>query len=118
MLIYRFELHGGVILNQWPDLSDIKNVSGRVATQEDINDGAAVFILQSEGVPIGSPMKIAVPQYAIHTNVETNEKTKVIIIQAEEAKGQKVIGALDISTNEIMAGLFHEFTLLGTNIRN
>ena len=105
-------------MEQWPDLSKIKHVSGRVATQNDINEGAAVFMLQSEGIPIGSPMKIEIPQYAIHTNVETNEKTKVIIIQAEEAKGQQIVGALDFTTNEIMAGLFHEFTLLGTEKPN
>lgn len=117
-LLFPFEIFGGEAVDQWPDLSKIKHVSGRVATQQDINEGAAVFMLQSEGVPIGSPMKIEIPQYAIHTNVETNEKTRVIIIQAEEAKGQHVVGALDFSTNEIMAGLFHEFTLLGADKPN
>ena len=97
----------------WPDLSTIKYVAQRSATESDINDGAAVFILQTEGVPIGTPLDINVPQYAIHTDENSGEKTNVVIIQAEEANGQQVFGALIFDTNEYMAGLSNEFELLG-----
>ena len=97
----------------WPDLSTIKYVAQRSATESDINDGAAVFILQTEGVPIGTPLDINVPQYAIHTDEDSGEKTNVVIIQAEEANGQQVFGALMFETNEFMAGLSNEFELLG-----
>ena len=97
----------------WPDLSTIKYVAQRSATESDINDGAAVFILQTEGVPIGTPLDINVPQYAIHTDEDSGEKTNVVIIQAEEANGQQVFGALMFETNEYMAGLSNEFELLG-----
>ena len=97
----------------WPDLSTVKYVSARPATEDDINNGAAVFLLQSEGVQIGTPIDIVIPQYAIHTDGESGEKNKVIIIQAEEASGQEVYGAVLIETDEFMAGLANEFVLLG-----
>ncbi len=98
---------------QWPDLSIIKYVADRPATETDINEGAAVFLLQSEGVNIGVPMNIQIPQYAIHTDGETNTKSNVVVIQAEQTDDQQVIGALIVGTNEFMAGLSHEFELLG-----
>lgn len=97
----------------WPDLSRIKHVSQRSATEADINEGSAVFLLQSGGVNIGSPMAIDIPQYAIHTDGKTGEESKVVVIQAEETNGQQVIGALIVGSNEFMAGLANEFKLLG-----
>ena len=102
----------------WPKLEEIKSVSGRPGTEDDINAGSAVFLLQSEGENIGVPMTLEIPQYAIHTDEETGEKTRVVIIQAEEANNQQVIGALIIESNEYMAALFHEFQLLGSSIPN
>lgn len=97
----------------WPDLSTIKFVSERAATEEDINQGAAVFLLQSDGKNIGRPLNIEIPQYAIHTDGETGEKSNVVVIQAEEANGQQVVGAIVIESNDHMAGLLNEFELLG-----
>lgn len=102
----------------WPDLSTIKYVSQKSATKADINEGAAVFLLQSEGVNIGSPMNLDIPQYAIHIDGETGEKSNVVVIQAEEANGQQVIGALIVGSNEFMAGLVNEFNLLGKDVPN
>lgn len=102
----------------WPDLSSIKYVSQRSATEADVNEGAAVFLLQSEGINIGSPMNLEIPQYAIHTDGESGVKSNVVIIQAEEANGQQVIGALIVGSNEFMAGLVNEFKLLGKSISN
>jgi hypothetical protein len=97
----------------WPDLSEINYVSQRPATEDDVNNGSAVFLLQSEGVNIGTPMKLDIPQYAIHTDGETGEKSNVIIIQAEESNGQQVIGALIFESKGFMAGMANEFKLLG-----
>ncbi len=117
LFISPLKVNGGESVTQWPSLSQIKCVSGRVATETDINEGAAAFMLQSEGISIGSPMKINIPQYAIHTDVDTGAQTKVIIIQAEEANNQQVIGALNFATNEFMVALFHEFKFLGKTIK-
>ncbi len=98
----------------WPNLNEISYVSGRVAIEEDINSGAAVFMLQSEGENIGTAMKIDIPQYALHKN-EEGKISKVVIIQAESANEQEVIGALSIADGSFMVGLFNEFEFLGKN---
>ena len=97
----------------WPDLSTIKYVSQRHAVASDIDSGAAVFLLQSEGINIGKPIPIEIPQYAIHSDGETGVRSYVVIVQAEEANGQKIIGALNVETQEFMAGLLYEFEFLG-----
>ncbi|GAA0819523.1 hypothetical protein GCM10009111_23660 [Colwellia asteriadis] len=102
----------------WPSLSDYKYTSGRQATEDDINLGAAVFMLQVEGKNIGKPIDIIIPQYAIHIDQETGEKTKVIIIQAEETYDSQVIGAINIQTDEFIAALKFEFEFLGNKKTN
>jgi len=98
----------------WPNLSDVSYVSGRTATEADINAGAAAFILGSRGASLGVPMAIEIPQYAFHVDEESQKRTRVIIIQAEEMQGQQIIGTLDIHTGDHLIGLFGEFVLLGT----
>ena len=100
----------------WPELSEIEYVTGRPASKDDINAGAAVFLLQSEGgeVSAGEPIDMVIPQYAVHLDAESGEKTRVIIIQAEESEGQQLIGALNVLTNEYSIGFYSEYELLGT----
>lgn len=100
----------------WPDLNTIKFVSGRSATEADINEGAAVFMLQSEGENIGTPLNISLPQYAYHKDVDSGVITEVVIIQAETARGNDMYGALEIETNGFMVGTAPEFELLGNNV--
>ncbi len=102
----------------WPTLSEVKSVSNRIATEEDVNSGAAVFLLKSGEIHIGTPMKIVIPQYAIHTDLDSGEKSDVIIIQAEEADGKKYIGAKVVGQEEYMIGLYEEFKLLGERAPN
>jgi len=102
--------------NEWPNLAEIKSTSGRVATNEDVNTGAAVFILEdASGKNKGDAIDILIPQYAIHVDSEIGTKTKVIVVQAEEADGNKYIGAKLVGKNEFMLGLFEEFKLLGVS---
>jgi len=98
---------------KWPDLSSVQSVTGRAATAEDVQAGAAVFVLQSDGKSIGSPIGIDIPQYAIHTDVDSGQKSKVVVIQAEQASGQNLIGAKIVGTSEFLVGFVHEFKLLG-----
>jgi hypothetical protein len=58
-------------------------------------------------------MGVEIPQYAIHTEGDTGEKSRVVIIQAEEANGQQVVGAKVVGTDEFIAGLYIEFDFLG-----
>ena len=103
----------GQNLMEWPDLDNVKFISGRHAVEEDINSGAAVFLLQSEnGEYLGSPIDIDIPQYALHKD-ESGAISKVVVIQAEQANEQKAIGAINIADGSYMVGLFNEFELLG-----
>jgi hypothetical protein len=97
----------------WPDLSKYQATVGRAATTNDVKEGRAVFVLASQGLPIGNPIKISLPQYALHHDEETKKKAPCIVIQAEEANGQKLIGCYLIPSNELLAGFLNEFELLG-----
>ncbi|HOF08686.1 MAG TPA: hypothetical protein PLV33_01675 [Opitutaceae bacterium] len=99
----------------WPELRTIACVSARAATPDDVNQGRAVFVLADAGKPIGVPMKITIPQYAYHVDAE-RKRTPCVVIQAEEARGQRLIGCILLPGREIMAGMFTEFELLGTEI--
>ena len=103
---------------QWPSLKEIPFVSGRVATEDDINRGAAVFLLQSEGVNIGTPIDIELPQYATHYDEESGVKTNVVLIQAENADNYEYYGAYTFEDGGYFIGYSDEFTLLGNDISN
>jgi len=100
----------------WPDLKSVACVSGRPATKDDVAAGRAVFVLQDHGAPIGEAMKIEVPQYAYHLEADTKERTPCVIIQAEQARGQKLIGCKLLEKGGMMAGLFSEFVLMGDKV--
>jgi len=97
----------------WPRLAEFKATSHRAATEADVTAGAAVFVLKDAGKPIGQPIDIVLPQYAIHVDSKTGEKLYCIVIQAEEARGQRMIGAYILPRREPYAGFFAEFRLLG-----
>lgn len=96
----------------WPPLPKSEFVAGRPATKEDAKAGRAVFVPEKDGRSIGKPIEISVPQYAWHKNGA--KKTPVIVIQAEEANGLKVLGVRTLS-GDYLAGLMQEFELLGQN---
>jgi hypothetical protein len=96
----------------WPDLESVSYIRDRAATKEDVEAGRAVFVLSDEGVSIGAPLDIPVPQYSFHVDQESGTRTPCVIIQAEEARGQKFIGCR-LLDGSIMAGTFPEFVLLG-----
>jgi len=99
---------------QWPDLPTTGFVSGRPATKEDVNAGNAVFVLESGGRPVGTPLKIAIPQYAIHVNAESGEQTPGFVIQAESAGKQSIVGFIVLPGRTVFAGTLPEFKFLGT----
>lgn len=104
----------------WPDLSQVKSTAGRAATEKDIKDGAAVFLLRSDGEPIGKPINLQIPQYAIHTDKETGKKSKVVVIQAEVAttNNVKTVGAFYIKNGKYLVALYDEFKFLGASRPN
>jgi hypothetical protein len=98
----------------WPELPTSGFVTGRPATEEDVKSGNAVFVLRSGGRLVGTPLKLEIPQYAIHIDVESGEQTPGFIIQAESAGDQSIIGFRVLPSRTALAGTLPEFKLLGT----
>ncbi|MCP4177137.1 MAG: hypothetical protein GY756_05160 [bacterium] len=99
--------------SNWPPLSDFKFIKDRYATEVDVKNGSAVFVIKVEEQYKGIPIDIQIPQYAIHINQDTQKQSKCIVIQAEVFGDLKVFGAVIIDNDEYMAGLDFEFRLLG-----
>jgi hypothetical protein len=96
----------------WPPIPKDGFMVGRAATTEDVKTGRAVFVAAQGGIVIGKPIAIKIPQYAWH--MDGNMKTPVVIIQAEEANGQKIVGAVQ-RNGQFVAATLAEFELLGSN---
>ncbi len=98
----------------WPDLKKVAHVKGRAANKHDLNHHRAAFVLKLKGVPAGVPIKIKVPQYAIHTDQATGEQTPIVIIQAEHIDKFIAYGYINILTGKIQVTYPEEIQLLGT----
>src|SRR4051812_10971628 len=83
----------------WPALPGRGFISGRPASEKDVNDGNAIFVLKSNDLPIGKPLRITIPQYAYLVE-EGGRRTRVILVQAEEANGIKLFGVRDVEGKE------------------
>ena len=79
---------GPIELNNWKEVPFTK---GKIATQEDIDLGKAVFRLDSKG-EMHTPLEIEIPSLAYYVDQETKEKTKVVVIQGEQVGEQKIVG--------------------------
>jgi hypothetical protein len=98
----------------WPDLPKTCFVSGRSATSVDVDTGCAAFLINVQGKAAGTPIKLAIPQYALHVDEATGKETPVIIIQAEENGQIKAVGYKELGTEQLGAALLREVRLLGT----
>jgi hypothetical protein len=74
--------------NNWQQTPHVK---GRVATDNDVKERKAVFVINPKK-GIHKSIDIQIPSLAYHINQETKEKTLVVVIQAEECDNQKVAG--------------------------
>ncbi|EJF69157.1 MAG TPA: hypothetical protein ENI30_01495 [Gammaproteobacteria bacterium] len=98
----------------WPDLPDTCFVSGRSATSQDVDTGCAAFLINVKGKAAGTPIKLDIPQYAMHVDEGTGKETPVILIQAEENGDVKAVGYKELGTGQLGAALLREVRLLGT----
>lgn len=96
-----------------PKLSTVSFTSGRAASELDVKAGKAVFVLKDGETPIGRAMNIKLPQYAYF--LDNGKKIPVVVIQAEEARGQRMMGGIDSSGTPV-AGFLTDFELLGTKL--
>ncbi|MTT51132.1 hypothetical protein F1529_01415 [Alcanivorax sp. VBW004] len=96
-----------------PPLDTYGFVSGRAATEADVSAGDAVFLFKEDGLIIGQPLDIQVPQYAVFRGSNEAASGYVIIVQAEQAAGIPVVAARFFSDGKVVTGTPEEFTLLG-----
>ncbi len=100
----------------WPPLPTKGFVSGRQATDEDVNAGNAIFVLKAYGGYFGKPMNVTIPQYAYL--IKAGEKpVPVIVVQAEIGKGIKLFGVRGLDGDKSTARDY-ELKLLGTKPPN
>ena len=97
----------------WPPLPTTGFVSGRAATDKDVADGNAVFVLRAYGVAFGKPLDLVIPQYAYLIR-NGQQKLPVIVVQAEDGKGIKIFGIRDFDGKTATAKQ-SELQLLGTH---
>jgi hypothetical protein len=88
-------------------------VSGRVATNDDVQAGNAAFAIQNSD---SKPIRVMIPQYAIYFDRDTGKKVPVILIQAEDKAGAKLAGFRIVGGHGVGVGacLLSELQLLGT----
>lgn len=98
----------------WPDLPKTCFVSGRSATSADVDSGCAAFLIHVKGQAAGTPIKLDIPQYAMHVDEATGNETPVILIQAEENGEIKAVGYRELGTDQLGAAQLREVRLLGT----
>ena len=75
----------------WPALPTTGFVLGRPATDKDVADGNAVFVLKAHGVYFGKPLDVVIPQYA-YLLKRGDKPVPVIVIQAEQERNLKLFG--------------------------
>jgi hypothetical protein len=94
----------------WPQLPSSGFLSGRAATNADVEAGQAVFSMdgKSEGA-----LPIAIPQYALWTD-ESGSEHPVVVVQAESAPGGLQIVGLLHRDGSYAAATMAELKLLGT----
>lgn len=110
-LLFLLTFSLSALAGEWPPLPEEGFISGRAATSQDVMSKRAAFSAQNEGEVIGKPLDIVIPQYAYH--LTESGRIPVIIIQAEEAQGIKMLAAR-LPGGENIIDHIDNFELLGT----
>jgi len=82
-------LWGPIKLESW---KGIQCISGRVAREEDVAAGRAVFFLEDPEMINAQALEVDVPRCAILTDEESGEELPVVIIQVEQADDKVYVG--------------------------
>lgn len=95
----------------WPELPK-SYVNGRPATEQDLKEGRAVFMLKPEDQS-GKAASVQVPQYALWTD-SSGKQRRAVVIQAEKPKeGSEVLALRLVEVDEIDLVDAPEVRLLG-----
>jgi hypothetical protein len=82
-------LWGPIEIESW---KRIRCISGRVAREEDVAAGRAVFFLEDPEIINAHALEVDVPRCAILTEAESGEELPVIIVQVEQADDKVYVG--------------------------
>ncbi|MFL6849006.1 MAG: hypothetical protein ACJ8EI_11635 [Sphingomicrobium sp.] len=95
----------------WPTMPT-KFVSGRLATQEDLANGNAVFLIEAGGKRLTTPtQQFRIPQFGYLLQSGKN-RHPVVVVQAELMDGEPVLGLRD-AEGEMYIASDKEVELLG-----
>lgn len=86
-------------------------ISARLATEQDVKSGRAVFFLKNDAEFGCAPYEMSLPHLAIRSDPETNQFTPGVIIQAEHVDGKVLLGFRPLSGGNVLA-LLEEFRLV------
>ena len=75
---------------QIEDISQIPHVKNRIAIDQDVIDGRAVFYIPNPSDSI--PIDIPIPSLGYQIDNETGNWLRVVIIQAENIDGEQLVG--------------------------
>ena len=89
-------------LKNW---NETPHVSGRLATEEDVKNGNATFLVDDKSEE-HKALNIKIPTLAYHFDQDTDEKTPVVVIQGEQVGDQKVIGIKYLDGTDSVCLLF------------
>jgi len=78
-------LWGPILTRDW---KQVAHLSGRTANETDVIEGRAVFYVNGEA----KPHQMDLPCCAIQVDEETGKEIPVIVIQAEDANGDCILG--------------------------
>ena len=82
-------LWGEVDIQHW---RNTPSLSGRIALEEDVEAGRAVFYLGNPDEIGARPYDVGVPRCAMLTDEETGKGIPVIVVQAEQAEDMIYVG--------------------------
>jgi len=100
------------VLPDWPPLPQTGFLAGRPATEQDIEDGNAIFVAKAENFRTGKPIATPIPQYALLKD-NAGKTVPVFVVQAEQSLDDRLYGLRDFSGKEFVATEAH-LRLLGT----
>ncbi len=101
----------------WPPLTNYSHVRDRVACEEDVKTGSAVFVIQDEnGNLTGKPAVMDIPQYVFIHDAESGVRVAGVLIQAEHEPKQGAVtcGISSIVDDSLYVVISDEVELLGT----
>lgn len=97
----------------WEPLPATGFVVGHSATRSDINSGSAIFVLEEDGVPMGHPLQMQIPQYGYHIDAQSKKRTPCIVVQAESFRGVNLVGFREVGTHREAVDVDENFQFLG-----